>query len=187
MPEPAWKRFERRVASDHGAFRQRLSGSSGRDAGETRSDSLSPIYYIECKHNSESRLHGYYNETRKIFKNFSGPRGNRAPVPLLQLTETAGGLRLFIFHSDVWEDWAVAEIACDNFPTSSYERARFAVHSLYRDTVEKAAAESKMPVLCLGQRSKPGYLIGVADFWSERYAAARLARDTSFPVWAGHT
>lgn len=43
---PAWKKFERRVASYFGSERAPLSGGNGK---HTRSDTLHPTLFIECK------------------------------------------------------------------------------------------------------------------------------------------
>lgn len=48
MSDPAWKKFERRVARLFGAERNPGSGSGGR-ADITGSDSTHPTLFVECK------------------------------------------------------------------------------------------------------------------------------------------
>jgi len=53
MPNKTWKSMERRVAKRFGTKRNPLSGEASR---HTRSDTLHPDLYIECKHGKEMPL-----------------------------------------------------------------------------------------------------------------------------------
>ena len=55
-----WKAFERKVADFFNTERSPLSGSNGK---QTRSDSLHPDLYIECKYASKSSLVTLYIDT----------------------------------------------------------------------------------------------------------------------------
>lgn len=54
MPDKAWKAFERRIAKSLGTVRTPLSGGASR---HTRSDTLHPDLYVECKTRKHSLVH----------------------------------------------------------------------------------------------------------------------------------
>lgn len=60
MADKVWKAFERTVAKFFSSTRTPLSGGNGK---QTRSDSLNPELYIECKYSAKSALYSLYQET----------------------------------------------------------------------------------------------------------------------------
>lgn len=64
MPEPSWKRLERRVAYDFGTRRTPLSGS--RSGHSTRSDTLHPELFIECRQRVREAVITEFAEVRRL-------------------------------------------------------------------------------------------------------------------------
>lgn len=60
MADKAWKAFERVVAKFFTSTRAPLSGGNGK---QTRSDSLHPELFIECKYSAKSALYSLHQET----------------------------------------------------------------------------------------------------------------------------
>jgi hypothetical protein len=60
MADKVWKAFERTVAKFFDSTRTPLSGGNGK---QTRSDSLHPQLYVECKYSAKSALYSLYQET----------------------------------------------------------------------------------------------------------------------------
>lgn len=65
MPDKAWKQFERRVASYFGAERNALSGGNSKI---TRSDTLHPTLFIECKQRAKHSAVTLWDETKVLAK-----------------------------------------------------------------------------------------------------------------------
>jgi len=61
MPDKAWKAFERRIAKSLDTHRTPLSGGASR---HTRSDTLHPDLYVECKQRKSSYAFSQYAATR---------------------------------------------------------------------------------------------------------------------------
>jgi len=61
MPDKPWKAFERRIAKSLGTERTPLSGIASK---HTRSDTLHPILYVECKNTAESATCKLFRQTR---------------------------------------------------------------------------------------------------------------------------
>ena len=79
-----WKAFERRVARFFGSRRAPLSGSNG---GATRSDTLHPALYIECKLRSRSPVHRLFALVEK-----AAAKESKVPALALQEKNHAGWL-----------------------------------------------------------------------------------------------
>lgn len=60
MADKVWKAFERAVAKFFETTRNPLSGGNGK---QTRSDSLHPDIYVECKYSAKSALYSLFQET----------------------------------------------------------------------------------------------------------------------------
>ncbi len=60
MADKVWKAFERTVAKFFDSTRSPLSGGNGK---QTRSDSLHPDIFIECKYSAKSALVSLFQET----------------------------------------------------------------------------------------------------------------------------
>jgi len=63
MPDKAWKAFERRIAKSLGTHRTPLSGGASR---HTRSDTLHPHLYVECKYRTRLAVSDWYDEVDKL-------------------------------------------------------------------------------------------------------------------------
>jgi len=61
MPDKAWKAFERRIAKSLGTERTPLSGGASR---HTRSDTLHPELFVECKLRAHSPTYIWFNVTQ---------------------------------------------------------------------------------------------------------------------------
>lgn len=72
-----WKKREMQVARLLGSTRAPLSGGNGK---QTRSDSLSKDFFIECKHRQRHAVLSLYDE----IKGFADVEGK---IPLVVLTE----------------------------------------------------------------------------------------------------
>lgn len=62
MPDKAWKAFERRIAKSLGTVRTPLSGGASR---LTRSDTLHPCLYVECKTQASIATHTQFQAIRQ--------------------------------------------------------------------------------------------------------------------------
>jgi hypothetical protein len=62
MADKTWKAFERVVAKFFNSTRTPLSGGNGK---QTRSDSLHPDYFIECKYSAKSAIYSLFQETKE--------------------------------------------------------------------------------------------------------------------------
>jgi hypothetical protein len=69
-----WQKFEARVAAYFGTVRKALSGSGGQE-DQTRSDSLHPTLYIECKYSTPpvALVTLWKDARRKAAKEGKGP------------------------------------------------------------------------------------------------------------------
>jgi len=63
MPNAPWKEHERRIAASLGTKRTPLSGGN---SGVTRSDSLHPQLFIECKSQARSPVNALFRQTCKL-------------------------------------------------------------------------------------------------------------------------
>lgn len=62
MPDKAWKAFERRIAKSLGTVRTPLSGGASR---HTRSDTLHPDLYVECRQRKHSAVCNWFYQYRR--------------------------------------------------------------------------------------------------------------------------
>ena len=60
-PDPSWKAFERRIAASLGVNRTPLSGGASR---LTRSDTLHPTLYVECKQRARIATYWWWMNAR---------------------------------------------------------------------------------------------------------------------------
>ena len=73
----AWKKRERQLAAFFGTYRNRLSGSSGRDC-DSRSDSIHETLYLELKHGDLARfLNAEMREALKVGRRNAKAEGKR--------------------------------------------------------------------------------------------------------------
>ena len=108
MSNPGWKQFERRVARFFGAGRTPLSGGN---SGHTRSDSLHPDLFIECKQRKSSATVKLFRETETLAK-----KENKTPVVALQQTNDTKGWLLVCRPKDLFLLASHAK-DYDNLPT----------------------------------------------------------------------
>ncbi len=100
-PDPAWKKFERRVASSLGVVRTPLSGSQSR---MTASDTLHPTLYVECKKRNHLAVYGWY-------LNAAHKATDEKKVPVLALHQFRGKHALAVISWDWFIDlWHIYEL-----------------------------------------------------------------------------
>jgi hypothetical protein len=75
MPDKAWKQFERRVARYFNTERNALSGGNSK---LTRSDTLHPRLFIECKQRKRHTAVALWDETKAL-----ADREDKTPVVCL--------------------------------------------------------------------------------------------------------
>lgn len=75
MPDKAWKAFERRVASFFKTERNALSGGNSK---LTRSDTLHPTLFIECKQRERFAVIRTWDDAKRL-----GTQENKTPVVCL--------------------------------------------------------------------------------------------------------
>ena len=63
MMSKSWKVFERKVARMFGTERTPLSGGNSR---HTRSDTLHPELFVECKKHKKMAIHKLWKETKEL-------------------------------------------------------------------------------------------------------------------------
>lgn len=63
MPDKSWKAFERRVAAFFHTERNALSGGNSKI---TRSDTLHPVLFIECKQRQRHTAVALWDETKAL-------------------------------------------------------------------------------------------------------------------------
>ena len=94
MPEPAWKKHERRTAKKIGTNRNPLSGGASR---HTRSDTLHDKLYIECKHAKRiavvNLMHGVEVKAKKEKK-----------IPVIVLHHTGEHFSYWLIREDKLKD-----------------------------------------------------------------------------------
>lgn len=86
-----WKAFERVVAGFFGSTRTALSGGNSKI---TRSDSLHPVLFIECKYRASNALHTLFKNTQKL-----AGLENKIPVVCTK-TKGSEGFLITIHSSD---------------------------------------------------------------------------------------
>jgi len=176
VADPSWKQFERRVARDHGAERNRLSGSSG-CADQSTSDSTSTVFYVEAKYKRDGwPIYNHWREVAQSANWKAESRGHGKPtssptlVPLLCLEDRHDEQQgsVYVVHSSslgsLLNPARTAALA-------SAPGARM-IWRLVSRTQLHGGREKRIPVVALGGGNRPGYLVAVhSDDW-RRYAAA---------------
>jgi len=106
MPDKAWKAFERRIAKSLGTDRTPLSGGASR---HTRSDTLHPDLYVECRARKALALH-------EPFLEVSGNAHEESKVPIMALhkkgTRTTLAVIDWDFFLELWDchcRWLIEE------------------------------------------------------------------------------
>lgn len=90
MSDKAWKQFERRVARFFKTERNALSGGNSK---LTRSDTLHPDLFIECKQRKKFAAISLWNETKQL-----ATKENKTPVVCLSEKSRPGFW--ILVHSD---------------------------------------------------------------------------------------
>ena len=90
MADKAWKALERRVARYFGTDRNSLSGGNSK---VTRSDTLHPTLFIECKQRKRHSAVALWDETKKL-----ADREDKTPVVCLAEKNRPGFW--ILVHSD---------------------------------------------------------------------------------------
>lgn len=90
-----WKAFERVVARFFGSTRTALSGGNSKI---TRSDSLHPDLYIECKYRATNALHTLYKDSEK-------KAGLEKKIPVICTKAKGDKGFLITIHSDYFEQF----------------------------------------------------------------------------------
>ena len=93
MNKETWKGFERVVAKFFGTKRTPLSGSASR---HTKSDTLHPELFIECKHRKKMAIWSLYEKTKKMAE-------EEGKIPVLTLKEKGKKGFLICVHQQDWE------------------------------------------------------------------------------------
>jgi len=99
MPDKAWKAFERRIAKSLGTHRTPLSGIGSR---HTRSDTLHPHLYVECKDTAKSATCKLFRQTR-----IRAGAENKTPVVALHWKWHTGSVAVidWNFFLQLWESY----------------------------------------------------------------------------------
>jgi hypothetical protein len=85
-----WKSFELRIAKFFGAQRNPLSGGNSK---HTRSDSLHPVLFVECKWRQKSSLCNLYRNTVPMAK-------VEGKIPVLAITDKATKADLIVMRKE---------------------------------------------------------------------------------------
>jgi len=141
MSDPWWKKRERQIARYIGAERNRCSGSSGRSV-DSRSDSTHPTLYVETKCGKQTaRVWREWDKVGEVSKRPGLRLSTENILVVWHCGDDEAGFR--------GEAWGVVSYPdCDHW----------AVMTLWRDTAAKAKRESKLPVLALASKGRPGWL-----------------------------
>ena len=97
MPDKAWKAFERRIAKSLGTHRTPLSGGASR---HTRSDTLHPDLYVECKQRKTSYIWSQMAQIRSHAR-----KEGKVPVLASHVVSSSGTLAVidWSFFVKLWE------------------------------------------------------------------------------------
>ncbi len=146
MSRTGWKAFERKVAA---YFCDKRTPLSGGNSGHTRSDTLHPRLFVECKSNMPAKILRDWKDIKRKAK-------GRPPVILFPQNW------LVVFHCDTPPDLG-ADPTLRDLLQSTYTQVDYtqqgAIWRLYVDTCHLAALEGKKPLLALGQMNRPGFWI----------------------------
>lgn len=147
-----WKSFERRVAKD---FRTNRTPLSGMVKSLTNSDTLHPKIYVECK------ARGGENEM-KYYEDFHAKMtGNR--IETYEIINTKNGEEIVLFDSvSFFKFMETTELNLKLLNCVTVNKVYRSVLSLFRQTVDRAEIEEKIPVVALKKKNRVGYLIGTS-------------------------
>lgn len=90
MPDKSWKAFERRVAAYFDTQRNALSGGNSKI---TRSDTLHPALFIECKQRQQHSAVTLWNDTKAL-------ADAEQKMPVVALSEKGRPGFWLVLHSD---------------------------------------------------------------------------------------
>jgi len=135
-----WKRAERKVAE---FLQTRRTPLSGGNSGHTRSDTLHAKIFAEVKLRKQFTLIDAWDR-------LDASKG----VPVLYVREKDN-------KDDIWQLWHSADTSrlFEEKTTDTLTRKRLGVVNLWKDTQEKAAIESKLPIVALIVKYRPGFWI----------------------------
>ena len=148
----AWKSFELKVASDFDTNRTPLSGMC---KSLTNSDTLHPKIYVECKLRGGDKDFVFWDEVEKTKK----PLQSR--IVGFILLDKVTKEEIWLFYSEDFIRLIKGSIFDLNLVNRfSVNVGHKSVLSLYRQTVDRAEIEEKIPVVAIKKKNKKGYMLG---------------------------
>lgn len=158
-----WKKFERNVSEFFNTVRNALSGSW---TGVSNSDTIHPHFYIECKYRKEFEFSTTFKKMRE-----AQPAGRVLTFVFTDFKVYPGDLWLF----DKRDMERVIEAV--SFVSNEQGEGRFIISSnkinlqrqkkhggmlsLYRQTVERAALEGKIPIVAVKMKGHHHFYLGI--------------------------
>lgn len=175
----AWKVFEREVAN---FFHTTRSPMSGMIKAVTNSDSLHRKLYIECKYRANFAIVTHYTEkwewwekearlAAKFRKDEEFVR--KAVVYRLLNSKKYPGGQIYVFSPKEIGRVLAGVSFKGGRPTINTKRVEIldykadSLLTLYKETEERAALESKLPLICVKMKQTKGWLIGIAPKYIE--------------------
>ena len=136
--DKTWKVFEREVARFFGSTRTPLSGGNGK---QTRSDTLHPVLFIECKYRKSFPIvRMYLNELKKEQYNHK--------IYLSYCGITAIPSYLLKDYIDNFEKYFCLVYGYPNMIMETISEAE-----------NQAEAETKIPIVCIKQKQQKGFIV----------------------------
>ena len=145
-----WKLFERNVSKDFDTTRSPLSGSM---KTVTNSDTLHSDIYIECKLRSGASNFMFYD------KLVAARHDKRISCMIIE-NKSTGELIWLMFRDDFMALMKKPELLKDRVYIAVKTSVYKSLLSLYRQTVERAEIEDKIPVIAVKKKGTISYLIG---------------------------
>ena len=161
MGHDAWKKLEQVVANTWGTDRVPMSGAM--KSLKTRSDTLHPVIFFECKKLKDiapCRWHGYNDSFGRVaYAGHTQVKPGHLPVSLLR-ERTSRGVLLLVHIKDfelAYKNWSTVSIS----DLTSYitVKDKIAVYKLYKETRELAGIENKVPCVALKEKGMPGFML----------------------------
>ena len=145
-----WKLFERNVSKDFKTTRTPLSGMV---KTITNSDTLHPKIYVECK------LRGGDKEF-KFWKLFEDKRTGLG-VEIMEIVNDKNGELIWLMTRDNFlQLMEMAKFELNLVTCVLKSKVYRSVLSLYRETMDRAEIENKIPVVAIKKKNMKSYLIG---------------------------
>ena len=104
MADKSWKAFERAVAKYFGCLRNSLSGSNSK---ATRSDTLHPQLFVECKHAKRIAVWSLFQKTKELAM-------KEDKIPVLALKQKHGEGFLVVCDSRDLQEVAHEQVSEDS-------------------------------------------------------------------------